>query len=111
MRKENGAAVALALVLSFVVYGIGQHTGMLTADVVGGPAVTFNGYSDIVVAPRADGGLRIFAGKRIEEVATLSMLLMYDPERIQLSQDDIDTSLNASYAAAGVGKGMLVLTI
>jgi len=104
-------AVFFALVLSFGVYIVGHNTGMLTADVVWWPQAEFNSYSDIVVAPKWEDGLSIFAGKNMEDVETISMILLFDPERMSLATDSFSSStMNFSYSDAGAGKWTLVLT-
>jgi len=108
--KENILAVLFALVLSWWVYMLWEHSGLLTADVMWWPQAEFNAYSDIVVAPKWTDAISVFAWKNMEEVTTISMILLFDPTRMKLDTDVFRSRMNHSYSPAWNGKWTLVLT-
>ena len=108
--KENALAVFFALILSWWVYFLWEYSGVLTADVVWWPQAEFNVYSDIVVAPKWEDAISVFAWKNMEDVETISMILLFDPSSMQLDADVFSSRMNHSYSSAGVWKWTLILT-
>lgn len=77
---------------------------------MGWPQAEFNAYSDIVVAPKWEDTISVFAWKNMEDVTTISMILLFDPTSMQLDTDVFRSRMNHSYSAAGNWKWTLILT-
>lgn len=107
---ENILAVCLAWVLSLVVYQIAQYSWILTADITGWPQPEFNDWSDIVVHQSANEVLELFVGKTMRDVSTMSIIFLFDPDKVLLDEDAFRSPYTVDYSSAWEGKWMVVLS-
>lgn len=111
--KKNILAVVIALALSVAIFFAVQNTDNLFANVawVGEKSPTFSEQSDIGSYIDANGAFAVRAAKRIENIESMSLLLIFDDEEVSIQDDDFTSDFSLNYASAGKGRGELVIPV
>ncbi len=106
-RQETTLAVFLALGVSFLLWMIVENASFFSADVAG-PVVEFDESTDIVTYVK-DGQVHIVAGKPIDAVSSISILISYDPETVTLDGSKITSTKDISFAAGDAWYATVVI--
>ncbi len=106
-RQETSLAVFLALGISFLLWIVAENSALFGADVAG-PVVEFDESSDVITYV-SKGEVRLVAGKSIENISSISMLISYDPETVTINEDAVNSSLTVSFANGDEGRATIIL--
>lgn len=109
-RKENILAILCALAISLPLYMLfSSDLEWLTADIAGG-GIEYNEYSDVVLTIKDANRLDLVFGKTMNNLKSLSILVLFDPENVRLTVDDIVSAHTHVYSDAWQGQWSIILS-